>query len=458
MADDRVESATVDTARLHRLFGAPELEWLVKRVEERIAGGIPAAEGSATLAAPTPEQRRAIERLLGRPPGRGRSLTVRLSDVDSVLKDSGICPSGLAVAVQALRGPIPVRRDVESAAQTAWESAHEPLDRLVDARPELAAWLNRARAAGLLKRQATDPSTGTELARRTAQVLALLPHPGIVRPILAARAVGDAHALDDGRPLTALVMSAVRSLAGLAVADTADAEGRRHAWATVGVATDDLSSRVLVLNIPPPAEEGFLTRILTLAATAGEPLVLSLRHLAHLTDATSTASTSTHDLPGTVINVCENPAVVSAAATELGPACPPLICLEGSPSVAATRILRWLMRRGASLRYHGDFDWGGTRIAAGIFALAARTEATATPWRYDHAAYLAAVAQGLGTPLQFAEPRDTPWDPELRHHIATQALRVEEEHVIETLLSDLADQSATPSAKHIGVARANTSD
>uniref|UniRef100_UPI001891D958 TIGR02679 domain-containing protein n=1 Tax=Catenulispora pinisilvae TaxID=2705253 RepID=UPI001891D958 len=324
MADDQAQPP-IDSARLHRLLGAPELNWLVDRVAERIAGADPAAEGTATLALPTPEQRRAVERLLGRPPGRGRSLTVRLPDVDTVLKDSGICPAGLAAAVQALRGPISVRQEAVSAAQIAWESAHEPLESLAVKRPELAVWLHRVRTTGLLKRQAADPATGAELARRTASVLAMLPHPGIVRQVLAARTVGDAHALDDGRPLTALVMSAIRSLAALTVADTADAEGRRHAWATAGVATDDLSSRVLVLNIPPPNDAGFLARLLALGATAGEPLVLTLRHLESLPDTTSTNPTAAGDLSGTTISVCENPAVVSAAATELGPACPPLI-------------------------------------------------------------------------------------------------------------------------------------
>jgi uncharacterized protein (TIGR02679 family) len=447
MAEDEGQATAVDAERLHRLLGAAELEWLVDRVAERIVGGSAVAEGSARLAAPTPEQRRAVERLLGRPPGRGRSLTVGLSDVDAVLRDSGICPAGLAVAVQVLRGPLIVRHEAASAAQVAWEAAHEPLDRLVAGRPELDAWLRRVRATGVLKRQASDPAGGADLARRTASVLAMLPHSGIVRPVLAARAVGDAHALDDGRPLTALVMSAVRALAGMSVADTADAEGRRHAWATAGVATDDLSSRVLVFNIPPPDDDSFLSRLLALGITSGEPLVLTLRHLESLPKTTQPAPTlaTNRDLFGTTISVCENPAVVSAAATDLGPACPPLICLEGSPSVAAIRILRWLIARGAALRYHGDFDWGGTRIAAGVFTLAERAGTPAAPWRYDHAAYLEAVTRGLGTALPPAEPRDTPWDPELRHLIATHALRIEEEHVIERLLADLAADLASPS-------------
>jgi uncharacterized protein (TIGR02679 family) len=173
--------------------------------------------------------------------------------------------------------------------------------------------------------------------------------------------------------------------------------------------------------------------MLTLTAAAGEPLVLTLRQLAGLDLSTA----SDRDLAGTILNVCENPAVVAAAASELGRACPPLVCLEGAPSVAANQLLRWLLARGATVRYHGDFDWGGIRIAAGVFNLADRCGNPATPWRYDSSAYLDAVARGLGAPLPSAKPRDTSWDPDLRHHLESHALRIEEEHVIDSLLSDL---------------------
>lgn len=434
---DRTPAAVVDMPRLQRLLGSPDMAWLVDRVAERIASGTDTAHGTATLADPSPAQRRALELLLGRPPGRGKSLTARLSDVDAVLRESGISPAGLDAAVQALRGPITVRREAEAATDRAWDSALESLERLAADRPEWTSWLQQVRATGLLKRLAADPTSGAELAEQAARVLPALPHPGIARPVLAAQTAGHAHALDDGRPLTALVLSAIRALTGLAATDTATSEGRRDTWARVGVAADDLSSRILALNVPPPHNDGFLTRLLTLGATTGQPLVLTLRDLNSLPTATTTDHTITADLAGTTISVCENPAVVSAAATALGATCPPLICLEGTPSVAANRLLRQLLARGANLRYHGDFDWGGIRIATSIFNLAEHSGTPATPWRYDSAAYLEAVAQELGTALPQAQPRDTPWDPDLRHHIETHALRIEEEHVIDTLLSDL---------------------
>src|SRR4051794_37253490 len=166
----------VDADRLHRLLGVPELDWLVRRIAARIAAGQPAAEGTATLADPEPAQRRALERLLGRAPGRGRSLTVRLSDVDAVLRDSGVSPEGLTAAVTALRGPIPVRRDVAEASRAAWSSAYAPLADLTARRPELSGWLRHTAAAGRLKQLAADPATAAALAAQAARVLAVLPH------------------------------------------------------------------------------------------------------------------------------------------------------------------------------------------------------------------------------------------------------------------------------------------
>lgn len=63
-----------------------------------------------------------------------------------------------------------------------------------------------------------------------------------------------------------------------------------------------------------------------------------------------------------MVGICENPTVLAAADT-LGPAClPALVCLQGRPSAAALTLLRGLHDRGASLYYHGDFDWRGLRI------------------------------------------------------------------------------------------------
>ncbi|MEM1180649.1 MAG: TIGR02679 family protein, partial [Acidobacteriota bacterium] len=60
----------VDAERLRELFEQPGLGWLVDRLEERVRRGQP-LRGSVGRRRPSAEERRTVERLLGRPPGRG---------------------------------------------------------------------------------------------------------------------------------------------------------------------------------------------------------------------------------------------------------------------------------------------------------------------------------------------------------------------------------------------------
>lgn len=414
----------MDLPRLRRLLGVPETAWLVERVRDRLAAGRP-LETSTTLKPATPEQRRAAESLLGRRLRSGASLTVPLAEVDRVLRDSLACPDGLAAAVVALTGPVADKRAQEAALAASWRRALDELDQpTVTDRPALASWSAVVASSGLLKRlSGGDPATARRLAADAVRVLTRLPADGLALPVLAARTVGDAHALDDGRPLTTLVLSAVRHLTDLPAAATADADGRRTAWAAVGVARDELSSRVLALGLPGSGS-GAVGRMLAAARDEGEPAVLTLRQLTR-----RVPDLGVHDH---LVRVCENPAVLAAAADELGPGCPPLICVEGTLSAAARSLLRHLLGRGCRLAFHSDFDWGGVRIATGFLRLF-----DARPWRYDAASYLAAVERGLGTPLSTGSPAPTPWDPALGEALGHHRVRVEEEHIIDHLLADL---------------------
>jgi uncharacterized protein (TIGR02679 family) len=85
------------------------------------------------------------------------------------------------------------------------------------------------------------------------------------------------------------------------------------------------------------------------------------------------------------------PVVVAAAADELGGRCQPLVCVGGQPSAAAWRLLALLAAGGAEFGYHGDFDWGGARIAEAV-----RCRVSWQPWRYDRLDYAAAIS---ATPL-----------------------------------------------------------
>jgi uncharacterized protein (TIGR02679 family) len=131
------------------------------------------------------------------------------------------------------------------------------------------------------------------------------------------------------------------------------------------------------------------------------------------------------------VYVCENPAVLAAAADRHGAPSSPLVCLQGQPSAAALTLLRHLADQGATLRYHGDFDWGGLRIAAALL-----TRVPWTPWRYTAVDYRVAAGD-RGVPLT-GTPAASPWDPSLSEALAELGVRVEEEAVLDVLLADLA--------------------
>lgn len=141
-------TSPVDRDRLARRLGGPDLAWLVDRVRRRMARAEPLT-GPVTLSDPTPTQREAAERLLGRAPGAGRSLHIRLDAVDAVLRRSGAGPDGLAAAVTALTGPVTRLADLREQEEHAWCEAYAPLDGLIrSGRPELADWADGCVAAG----------------------------------------------------------------------------------------------------------------------------------------------------------------------------------------------------------------------------------------------------------------------------------------------------------------------
>jgi uncharacterized protein (TIGR02679 family) len=125
--------------------------------------------------------------------------------------------------------------------------------------------------------------------------------------------------------------------------------------------------------------------------------------------------------------------VVEEAADRLGPACAPLVCIEGRPSVAASRLLSALVAADADLAYHGDFDWPGLEIANGVVALGAR------PWRMSVANYRTAVSTAAVALPRLPERGGitATWDGDLAGEMERTRHQVEEEHVLHELLADL---------------------
>ncbi|MFI5754755.1 TIGR02679 family protein [Streptomyces sp. NPDC051569] len=402
-----------DDDRLRRLLGDPGLGWLVDRARRRMEREQPLS-GQVSLSAPTPDQRRSAERLLGRHPGSGRSLTVRLDEVDSVLRRSGVSTGGLAGAVVTLTGPVVPPGPARQAESRAWQVAYAVLDALADEIPALAAWAARLRGDGLIRRLAGTPTAAQALLREVAAALRALPaDPPVSLPAFAARVFGSAHALDDGTPSATLTLAGARTLTGFP--DGTGAEWRREAWASAGLLRDELSSTVLTLNLRG-------TPALDWMADVGEPAVLTLRQLVRRPPSGSAPE----------VRVCENPAVIAAAADAHGPDSRPLVCLQGQPSAAAVALLRHLHEGGATLLYHGDFDWGGLRIASGLLR-----RVPWRPWRYTAADYRVAAPAGSGGPLLAGPPAEAPWDPDLSRALVELGVRVEEEMLLDVLLSDL---------------------
>lgn len=431
--------ARVDTQRLSRLLGDPALDWLLARMRRRLELGRP-LQGTVTLAEPSTAQRSAVQRLLGRPPRAGSALNVPLDTVEQVIRRSGASPDGLVAAVLTLTGPVVVRKDARAAELLAWEHAFAPLADAVRRRNELApeegsrlaSWLEQLRGSGSVRRVVSDSLAARTVLCELADVIVALPAEGEPLGRFAARVAGRAHALDHGEPLGKLALGAARALAGIRgpFPGESRAEARREAWAAVGVLCDELSSLVLTLGLPGDGGTGS-GRILQAAGQDGQPVWLTLRQLVR--DPPAWTGARVGGFGGATVYICENPGVVAFAADRLGPRCAPLVCTSGQPAAATMVLLRALSAAGARLVHHGDFDWGGVRIANVLHSRLALT-----PWRFDARAYLQAAGMSASTQRLQGRQAKASWDPSLTDAMRRVGRRVEEEIVVEELLIDLA--------------------
>jgi len=414
---------TVDLARARALFGDEQLGWLIDRLRRRLERDQPLT-GRLRLDDPTPDQRDALERLTGRRPRPGRSISIEVADLAAVVVRAGIADD-LVALVKAVSGPVEDLRGQAAREQAAWDAVHRQLrDRVAGIDPALLVWADEVAATGALRRSAAAPAPAARLVEDVVCVLEVLPSSGIARTQLAAARLGDSHALDDDRAATAMVLRAIEVWQGLPRRDRSAAE-RRALWAGVGVLTDELSAPVLVCNLAAGGD-GLLARVLRLHLDVGEPCRITLGQLVrHPPDWAV--------LRGQVVSICENPTVVAAAAARFGPAGAPLICTDGQPSGAVQALLVELCEVGAQLRFHTDLDAGGVRIGN---LLADRFGAL--PWRMSADDHAAAVQQvGDGGPALAGEVPTAVWDPQLQAALRRHGQAIHEEQVLDTLLADL---------------------
>lgn len=408
---------TLDTARLQRLLGGAELAGLRQRLRARFRRAQPAAV--FTLTQLSAAERHALEGLLGRSASSAGSMRLSEQTLDQALARAGIA-ANLRSALETLDGPLESHAERAQRA-LAWT---ELAARTMDSR--LLNLLQTQAGLGLLKRLATKPDIASAMIEAATQVLARLPASGMPLAQLAAAAVHDAHALDAGRGLAALVLRAAEATQPLPEEEAADASLRssedsrfRNRWARQGVAVNEFASPVLCLNLEADTDT-VGGRLLGGARDAGEPLHLSLSLLLREPPRWRVNSRQ--------VFVCENPAIVAIAARRLGKASAPLLCTDGMPSAAQRTLLDQLSTAGALLRYHGDFDWPG--ITIGNFVM---RRFGALPWRFGAADYRGRSGKPLGPGAVVAS-----WDQELAAAMSSAGYRLHEEVVADLLLEDLA--------------------
>ncbi len=417
--------------RLKKLLGGEALTGLRRRLRrhfERVDPGAPA--DVLRVSGLNPAEHEAITLLTGASPRYTKSLTVDLARLDETLREAGIAAS-LRDALEQLDGPIVQRATARAEALARWSSV------IADCRHDaLRPLLQIPAALGLLKRLARqDVDEARRLVARAEAVLRRLPADGMPRAQLAAETLGDAHALDDGQPAATLVIAAWRQTQTSAKETNEDCvalsedpssepsaalseERTREVWARAGVLVNELARPALFLNLPLRDGEKLLGR-------PGEPGYASLRQLLR--------SPPAFDVTDREVFVCENPNVVAIAADRLGIRCAPLVCTDGMPAAAQRTLLEQLANAGAHLRYHGDFDWAGVRIANQVIGMF-----VAKPWRMGAPDYAAAASTAPhsrrnleGTAVAAS------WDDALEAAMLRRGLAIAEEAVAGSLLEDL---------------------
>jgi uncharacterized protein (TIGR02679 family) len=412
---------TVDHAKVLRMLGTPELGWLVSRVRARLERGEP-IDATVTLVGATLAQRRAVARLLGRNPGRGTSLSVRLPEVAEQLRRSAAAPN-LIAAVEAIGGPVRNLAAERAADLQRWsDTLGEVRSSRLSQFSWYREWLDSISHDGTITKLIRQGRA--DVIAQARAVLERLPDASdegcATLSDLAAAATGNECALAE-QPLAGLVLRALAIREGVRAPASRDAE--QALWAAAGVVADDLLSQVLVLNVRSAGDP--VGRWMTEAADAGEPFRLTLRQLI-----------AAPVLPWALdIYVCASSALVGAAADKLGRRCPALVCTEGEPSVACARLLQSAVTSGSALHWHSDFSWPGLRgMAAAIRRFQAR------PWLMEASDYQAVLGggglPGGPTPLK-GRPEPSPWDPRLAEEMRLTGRAISEELAVPGLLAAL---------------------
>ena len=363
-----------------------------------------------------------LKSLLGHPPTSRLDLTeleeafVRLNvgaNVCDALTRLGHPPSEEATRRRAKRLRVQEAHDAARRGIGCWEE------------PWACKWADEMVRTGVLRdldRQEVENLVVD--VRSCLDYLSCLEPPGISRTELAATLFASAHALDYEEKRTKAITQALRYREGEFNLK------HRDLWEVAGILPDRVSAPVLTWYLP--AVGGTVLDEQTRSASAGGlPLHISLFALQRYPIIVP---------QGTQVLVVENPRLVEAAAERRLPSC--VITSNGNPSTAVTTLLQQLSESGASIWYHGDFDWSGIGICHRMY------QRGITPWMMDASDYEEAVdlaeQRGIRLERDVGDCGATPWDPELRIVFDHLRLVVHEEFVLDSVLEKFSTLLGSP--------------
>ena len=395
----------------------PFLAPLWARLRARVEAKALAVSGQVQIELEGRQERHAVGALLGRSVTRDR-VSVDLAKLDERLRErSGV--GGLLEVLTAVGGaPLKDLAAQRAAFAVGREQPLELARRSIDASWG-EEWVRGLRRTGLL----TNRPDGVRVITEAVTVLRALTAVDVLstsgsRVELAARLLGDAHALDQDRLLHQVVLRGLAAAAGCAV-PTGAAE-RRALGEAYGAGPDLVSRTCLTWGLRPTGDEAVARRLVAVA-DSGDPIHLTAWDLRRLS--------SLEGLSGATVLVCENPRVLEAVAEQARSPWP-VVCTSGEPNTVVTAVLGLLVAGGARLRYHGDFDWPGIAIANRVVA-----RFRAVPWRMSSADYEEGVR--AEAPRLTGTPIEPSWDPELGAAMRTHGRCLHEETLLVELLTEL---------------------
>ena len=404
------------SAELPDWVAHPALAPLWARLRARVEAKGLAVGGQVQVELEGRQERHAMGALLGRSVTRDR-VSVDLAKLDERLRErSGV--GGLLEVLTAVGGaPLKDLAAQRAASAVGREQPLELARSSIDA-PWGEEWVRGLRRTGLLTNR---PDAVRVITEAVTVLRALTAVDGLStgsRVELAARLLGDAHALDQDRLLHQVVLRGLAAAAGCGV--PTGAADRRALWEAYGAGPDLVSRTCLTWGLRPTGGQAVARRLVT-ATDSGDPIHLTAWDLRRLS--------SLEGLSDATVLVCENPRVLEAVA-EHARSPWPVVCTSGEPNTVVTAMLGMLVEGGARLRYHGDFDWPGVAIANRVVARFA-----AVTWRMNAADYEEGVRREA--PRLTGKPVEPSWDPELGAAMRAHGRCLHEESVLVELLTAL---------------------